>query len=238
MIQTFAQGGDLHSANAERLFGPGFTQEQRRLAKGVGFGKIYGGGVDTLSRQAGVSKSEARKTMAAFDRSFPRVTRWSRQLIDKVTHGEALVQLPTGRKIPIDRRFGYRATNYMIQGLAADLFKGALLELDKAGMADYLLIPVHDEIIAQYPTEQAEEFSKNLEEIMSGDLGPVPITAEAEALSQANAQKAAEQKESDERIAAKIKRLAGGDEVKKPKAKKTTAKKTTKKTRGRPKKAS
>lgn len=182
MIQTFAQGGDLHSANAERLFGPGFTQEQRRLAKGVGFGKIYGGGVDTLSRQAGVSKSEARKTMAAFDRSFPRVTRWSRQLIDKVTHGEALVQLPTGRKIPIDRRFGYRATNYMIQGLAADLFKGALLELDKAGMADYLLIPVHDEIIAQYPTEQAEEFSKNLEEIMSGDLGPVPITAEAEVI--------------------------------------------------------
>ena len=63
-------------------------------------------------------------------------------------------------------------------------------------------------------------------------------TAEAEALSQANAQKAAEQKESDERIAAKIKRLAGGDEVKKPKAKKTTAKQTTKKTRGRPKKAS
>ena len=70
----------------------------------------------------------------------------------------------------------------MIQGLAADLFKGALLELDKAGMADYLLIPVHDEIIAQYPTEQAEEFSKNLEEIMSGDLGPVPITAEAEVI--------------------------------------------------------
>ncbi len=57
-------------------------------------------------------------------------------------------------------------------------------------------------------------------------------TAEAEALSQANAQKAAEQKESDERIAAKIKRLAGGDEVKKPKAKKTTAKK-----RGRPAKS-
>lgn len=182
MIETFAQGGDLHDATAERLFGPGFTQEQRRLAKGVGFGKVYGGGVDTLSRQAGVSKIEAKKSMAAFDRSFPRVTRWSRQLIDKVTHGEPLVQLPTGRRIPIDRRYGYRATNYMIQGLAADLFKGALLELDKAGMADFLLIPVHDEIVAQYPTDQAEDFSRSLEEIMSGDLGPVPITAEAEVI--------------------------------------------------------
>ena len=180
MIETFAQGGDLHDATAERLFGPGFTKEQRRLAKGVGFGKVYGGGVDTLSRQAGVSKIEAKKSMAAFDRSFPRVTRWSRQLIDKVTHGEPLVQLPTGRRIPIDRRYGYRATNYMIQGLAADLFKGALLELDQAGMTEHLLIPVHDEVIAMCPTDQAEEFSRSLEEIMSGELGPVPITAEAE----------------------------------------------------------
>ena len=180
MIETFAQGGDLHDATAERLFGPGFTKEQRRLAKGVGFGKVYGGGVDTLSRQAGVSKIEAKKSMAAFDRSFPRVTRWSRQLIDKVTHGEPLVQLPTGRRIPIDRRYGYRATNYMIQGLAADLFKGALLELDQAGMTEHLLIPIHDEVIGMCPTDQAEEFSRSLEEIMSGELGPVPITAEAE----------------------------------------------------------
>ena len=68
----------------------------------------------------------------------------------------------------------------MIQGLAADLFKGALLELDEHGYGDQLLVPVHDEVVAQVNIEDAEEFARDIEGIMSGDLGPVPITAEAE----------------------------------------------------------
>ena len=182
MIRTFEQGGDLHSATAARLFGEDFTKAHRKLAKGVGFGQVYGGGADTLSRQAGVSKLEARKAMAAFNRAFPRVKRWSASLTDKVTHGEPIVTLPTNRRIPIERRFGYRATNYMIQGLAADLFKGSLLELERLGLADQLLIPVHDEIIAQAPTQEAEEFAHAVAEAMSGEFGPVPIVAEAEVI--------------------------------------------------------
>ena len=70
----------------------------------------------------------------------------------------------------------------MIQGLAADLFKGSLLELDRLGLADQLLIPVHDEIIAQAPTQEADEFAHAVADAMSGEFGPVPIVAEADVI--------------------------------------------------------
>ena len=185
MIEAINNGLDLHDTTAARLFGDDFTPGHRKLAKGVGFGKVYGGGKDTLARQAGVSTLEAEKALAAFDRSFPRVQRWTRSLTDKCTHGEPLVVLPTGREIPLERRFGYRAVNYLIQGLAAEIFKGSLIELHNAGLGEHLLVPVHDEIITQIREEDAEEFAATLIEIMSGQLGPVPIEADAEILGSA-----------------------------------------------------
>ena len=182
MIDAILNGQDLHDMTAQRLFGDGFTSQHRKLAKGVGFGKVYGGGKSTLARQAGVTELEAEKALHAFDRSFPRVQRWTRGLIDKCTHGEPLVILPTGREIPLERRFGYRAVNYLIQGLSAEIFKGSLIELHKAGLGDHLLVPVHDEIITQIREEEAEEFAHTLIEIMSGELGPVPIEADAEVI--------------------------------------------------------
>ena len=182
MIDAILNGQDLHDMTASRLFGDDFTSQHRKLAKGVGFGKVYGGGKATLARQAGVTELEAEKALAAFDRSFPRVQRWTRSLIDKCTHGEPLVILPTGREIPLERRFGYRAVNYLIQGLAAEIFKGSLIELHNAGLGDHLLVPVHDEIITQIREEDAEEFAHTLIDIMSGELGPVPIEADAEVI--------------------------------------------------------
>ena len=108
--------------------------------------------------------------------------RLTRGLIDKCTHGEPLVILPTGREIPLERKFGYRAVNYLIQGLAAEIFKGSLIELHNAGLGDHLLVPVHDEIITQIRETEAEEFAHTLIEVMSGELGPVPIDADADVL--------------------------------------------------------
>jgi DNA polymerase-1 len=182
MIDAILNGEDLHDMTASRLFGSDFTSKHRKLAKGVGFGKVYGGGKATLARQAGVTELEAERALAAFDRSFPRVQRWTRGLIDKCTHGEPLVILPTGREIPLERKFGYRAVNYLIQGLAAEIFKGSLIELHNAGLGDHLLVPVHDEVLSQVRETEAEEFAHTLIEVMSGELGPVPIEADAEVI--------------------------------------------------------
>ena len=182
MIQAFADGENLHDTTASRLFGSDFTQEQRRLAKGVGFGLIYGGGVDTLARQSGISKLEAQSAIDKFHRAFPRVKRWSNQLTEKVKYGEPLVITGTGRRIPVERDFCYRAVNYSIQSLAADLFKGSLIQLDESGFGDHLLLPIHDEVLTQTETENADEFANDLASTMSGQLGPVPITASAEVI--------------------------------------------------------
>ena len=180
MIEAFTAGLDLHDTTAARLYGDGFTPDQRRLAKGVGFGLVYGGGVDTLSRQSGVTKTEAKVAIDKFRRSYPRIGRWSNSLTESIKFGDPLVVTSTGRRIPVDRRFTYRAVNYAIQSTAADLFKGALLELDAAGFGDHLLLPVHDEVIAQAPEGSAAEIAAEMAEVMSGRLGPVPITADAE----------------------------------------------------------
>ena len=182
MISTFTSGGDLHDTTAARLYGPDFTPAQRRLAKGVGFGLIYGGGTATLARQAGVSTFEAKLATDKFSRAYPRVKRWTRQVVDQMKYGDPMVITPTGRRIPLERQYGYRAVNYLIQSLAADLFKGALIQLDDAGFGEHLLLPVHDEVIAQAPTGEAMAFAADMAATMSGTLGPVPIVSEGEVL--------------------------------------------------------
>ena len=182
MIDTFLTGGDLHDTTAARLFGDDFTPAQRRLAKGVGFGLVYGGGASTLARQAGVGEFEAKLAIDKFRRTFPRVDRWRRQVVEGMKYGSGLVVTPTGRRIPLDSQFSYRGVNYLIQSLAADLFKGALIQLDDEGFGDHLLLPIHDEVIAQAPIDEAEEFAYAIAHTMSGTLAQVPITAEGEVL--------------------------------------------------------
>ena len=182
MINAIINGEDLHDTTAARLFGSDFTSQHRKIAKSVGFGVVYGGGKDTLARQAGVSTLDAEKAIASFERNFPRVQRWKRSLIDKCTHGEPLVILPTGREIPLERKYGYRSVNYMVQGLAAEIFKGSLVELHNAGLGDHLLVPVHDEIISEVEETDAEEFAQTLIKTMSGELQSVPIDADAEVI--------------------------------------------------------
>jgi DNA polymerase-1 len=75
--------------------------------------------------------------------------------------------------------------NYLIQGLAAELFKGSLIELNNAGLGDHLLVPVHDEIICQVRETDREEFAHTLVQTMSGELGQVPIEADAEVIGSA-----------------------------------------------------
>ena len=180
MIETFIAGDNFHDATAERMFGPDWTAENRRTVKGVAFGWLYGSGPKTLAKVAGISQSEAKKVIDNFERSFPRAQRWARQSSQRVAFGEALVVTPTGRRIPVDRDRSYRATNYVVSSLAADLYKGSLLELSAAGFDEFLLVPVHDEIVCQLPVADAEDIAHEMATVMGGHLGRVPIVAEAE----------------------------------------------------------
>src|SRR5690606_21426431 len=78
MKEAIAKGEDLHGYTAALVYGPDFTKAQRGLMKGVGFGKVYGGGAATLSRQTGAPLDAVKNAIAEYDRVYPEVKRFSK----------------------------------------------------------------------------------------------------------------------------------------------------------------
>ena len=178
---AFDAGLDIHSATAATIFGPDFTAAHRQIAKAVAFGIVYGGGAATLARQAGVDRLVAEEAIIKFNRAYPKVRSWAKGLTSSLAWGsDPFLKTPTGRRIPIDTGSEYRATNYIIQSTARDVFAGALLQLRAAGLDHYLRLPVHDEVVCSVPAPWAEEIGAEIALVMSGDLGGVPIVADFE----------------------------------------------------------
>ena len=72
----------------------------------------------------------------------------------------------------------FRLVNHVVQATAADVLKGAVVNMAKAGYGDRMLMLVHDELIVQADEQVADEFGQIVADLMSGQLGEVPITAE------------------------------------------------------------
>jgi DNA polymerase-1 len=87
----------------------------------------------------------------------------------------------TGRRLPCDEDRVYTLVNYLIQGGAAEVFKANLIKLDRADLTDYLIVPVHDEIVLNAPRNQAEEIKQLVRECMTTSDGwAVPLTADVD----------------------------------------------------------
>lgn len=175
MIEAIRSGADLHDFTATLVYGEGFTKAQRKLMKGVGFGKVYGGGAATLSRQTGADLAAVKAAISAYDRTYPGIKRFSRRLQRAADFGKREVVTPSGRHLPLDRDRLYAATNYIVQSTARDVMAEAILDLFEAGLGHGLLLPVHDEIVAQAPAEDAEEYVREVSRVMDRDFYGVPL---------------------------------------------------------------
>ncbi|MFI7069523.1 DNA polymerase [Micromonospora sediminicola] len=180
MKRAIADGVDLHSFTAERVFGPDFTKAHRKIAKAVGFGKVYGGGAATICRQTGADLASVKTALAAYDATFPGIKRYSRRLMERAEFGRREVVTPSGRHLPLDRDRLYAATNYVVQSTARDLLAQAVVDIFAAGLGDHLLLPVHDELIAQAPTGQAEEVIREIGKAMESTFYGVRIESDPE----------------------------------------------------------
>lgn len=141
MIREFTQGeGDLHSLVADVMHIP------RRVAKTINFALIYGAGIGKMARTAGVSEGEMEHYLGIYKQRFPRVHPW----MDK-QQSQASVITSGGRTLYAEDDEGYKLTNYLIQGSGADVTKQALVRLDAAGYSDYIVLPVHDEVLFSLP---------------------------------------------------------------------------------------
>jgi len=180
MKYAIANGIDLHDYTAELLYGPNFTKHQRSIGKGVGFGKVFGGGAKTLARQTGAPIDQVRTAIASYDEAYFELPAFARALQREQRSRGGYILNYHGRYLPLDVGREYAAVNYSVQSIARDILAQALLDLAAAGFDDYLLLPVHDEVLFQAPEREAEEVARAVGETMSGTFIDVPISASGE----------------------------------------------------------
>jgi len=153
---------------------------QRELAKRAGYLMIYGGGPRRLALTADIPLDQAADTLRMMKRRQPNFVRYAKSLAEMES-----ITTPFGRVLPIDIARRYAAINYMIQSTARDLFVIGMVRLIKAGYADYLWLPIHDEIIMQVPEDMAEAIATEMGKLMYIDFYGTPIEAEGKILGRA-----------------------------------------------------
>lgn len=174
LLSCYRDGKDLHAEMALVLFGEGYTKEQRELAKRLNFGLVYGRSVKAMADDGLVvmSEQEANRIQRMFFARMPRVSEWIQQVKDTI-HAQFFVESPLGRRRrfpivpfhPYEREEIHRqGVNMIPQSMAADTTTTAFIRMDKAGL--HPLISIHDAILAEVPTENAEEAYRQMVNIM------------------------------------------------------------------------
>jgi DNA polymerase-1 len=174
LLQAIGSGTDIHDATAALIYGPGFTAEQRTIAKRATFGAIYGGGARALAAQTGASEDAAREVISRWKNAYPGVAAYGRRMAELPE-----ITTASGRRIPADPGRPYASANYAIQSTARDLLVAAIYTLVTRHKVGGLWLFVHDEIIVQAPERDAERVRGLLQQAMTGTFRGVPVLAEA-----------------------------------------------------------
>lgn len=159
------------------------SDKRRNLIKGTVYGRLYGAGVSKQALTAGVAKTQMQAVSDAFDSRYPGMSMFQKQIEDAgmrrlKSEGQGYVYTWTGRRIPCDEDRVYTLVNYLIQGGAAEVFKSNLVKLDQADLTDYLIVPVHDEIVLNAPRKEANEIAQIVKQCMTTSEGwEVPLTS-------------------------------------------------------------
>jgi DNA polymerase-1 len=179
-------GGDVFTEIMRQVYQDPTAQKsdnRRKLIKGVVYGKLYGAGVTTMALTAGVSDAQMKPVVDAFDTSYPGVRHMAQAIEDSGmrrlrSEGVGYVKTKTGRRLPCDDDRVYSLTNYLIQASAAEIFKQNLVKLDQADLTEYLIVPVHDEIVLNVPRNDYEDIMQTVRQCMTTTEGwAVPLTA-------------------------------------------------------------
>ncbi|WP_322806103.1 DNA polymerase I [Thermanaerothrix sp.] len=197
MINAFLAGQDIHAATAAAIYGVPLdqvTKEQRRHAKAINFGLIYGMSPYGLTRTTDLTLAEAENFVQAYFRQFPRVKDYienTRALAARQGYVETLLgrrrYFPNLKNPPnpaVRQREEREAINAPIQGTAADIMKIAMVRLpaalEDAGLSARLLLQVHDELVLECPAEEKESTARVVKNVMENAYTlVVPLLTEA-----------------------------------------------------------
>lgn len=184
LIAAFTAGVDIHNATASRVFGVDpdkVSTDQRSKAKMVSYGLAYGMEAFGLAQRLAIEVSEASEILESYFGAFPAVRAYMDRTVTEARN-RGYTETLFGRRRPIPeltsdnfrvRQAGERqAMNAGIQGLAADIFKIALVRIDEAleeaGLAARLVLQVHDEVVVEAPVEEKQQTQDLVIGIMRG----------------------------------------------------------------------
>lgn len=188
LFEAFAQPGDFFTYMTRKVYDDDSiikSDPRRSLTKSYVYASNYGSGTDRLARTTHQPLATIEKLAADYKATYANVPKHQRTVQREAAtryraEGSAYVTSPmTGRHfIAEDPKKLYPLVNYQIQGLAAEIMKVKLLELDAAGLGDYLVLAVHDEAIAEIPDDEVRDAIDTMNTIMNDDkLLSLPLTA-------------------------------------------------------------
>ena len=182
LVEAFKQGKDVHSATAAEVFEVGLEEvnlEQRRRAKAINFGLIYGMSAFGLARQLSISRNEAEDYISLYFSRYPGVKIYMDEM-RKIAADQGYVETLYGRRLYLPeihsrnynrRQYAERtAINAPMQGSAADLIKLAMIEVDrwllKEAPDTLMILQVHDELVLEVPEADLETAEHKIVELM------------------------------------------------------------------------
>jgi DNA polymerase-1 len=179
LIETFRRGADIHRATASKMFNipeDELTHDQRRAAKTINFGVLYGMSAFRLSNELNISGSQAKDWIEAYFARYPKIQEYLDRTLDEARKsGKVTTLFGRVRYIPEihNKSFTVRgnaermATNAPIQGTAADILKLAMIALEENLPSDAkMLLTVHDEIVIELPETRAADVAGIVKETM------------------------------------------------------------------------
>lgn len=196
LLAAFAEDRDIHQATAAEVFGTPLEQvtaNQRRSAKAINFGLIYGMSAFGLARQLGIPRGEAQKYVELYFERYPGVRRYmegTRQLarergyVETVFGRRLYLNEITSRNAALRQGAERAAINAPMQGTAADIIKRAMIDVDRwlsdSNMDARLIMQVHDELVFEAADEARDELIARARTLMSGAAAlAVPLKVDA-----------------------------------------------------------
>jgi DNA polymerase-1 len=183
LLKAFSEDRDIHQTTAAEVFNTPIAQvsaNQRRAAKAVNFGLIYGMSAFGLARQLGIERREAQKYVDLYFERFPGVRRYMEQTRQQAREA-GFVETVFGRRLYLNdiqsrnaalRQGAERAAiNAPMQGTAADIIKRAMIDVDRwlieSKLAVRLIMQVHDELVFEVRADLVEELTARVRELMA-----------------------------------------------------------------------
>jgi len=191
LLETYAKDEDVHVRTASLIFDvpiEAVTADQRRAAKTINFGVIYGMGEAALARQIDVKRDVAARFIEAYFRRYEGVARFMHDTVEAARRGEAVRTVLGRRRFLPNLKNANRALraeaeriakNTPIQGTAADILKIAMVRLGAMGAPEAcgavvpgarMVLTVHDELVFEVPDAKVEEAKARVREVMAGAM--------------------------------------------------------------------